>query len=1014
MEVFDFKNLADPEFFEENRIPAHSDHRYYESTDAVDEGKSAFRYSLNGAWKFFYTENTDAAIKDFYKKDFDCHGWKDIRVPSCVEIEGWGQKQYVNTQYPWDGHEEVEPGQIPKDFNPVCHYVKYFKLPESMKDGPVCICFEGVESAIALFLNGHYIGYSEDSFTPSEFDLTEFIDRKGENKLSAFVFKYTSGSWLEDQDFFRFSGIFREVYLYTMPRLHVADLKINTDLEDDYKDAVLRLGFKLTAPARAEITLSYGCEEVLKEERDLKQEDTVKLKVRAPYKWSAEDPRLYALQIIIKDRKGKTCEVVMENVGFRRFELIDGIMCLNGKRIVFNGVNRHEFSCDRGRAVTKDDITKDLVTMKRNNINAVRTSHYPNQKYFYRLCDVLGLYVIDENNMETHGTWDPIMRKLKPVSYAVPGDRKEYTENVLDRLRSLYERDKNHPCILLWSLGNESFGGKNIKKMYDSIKKWDPSRLVHYEGVYNDSRIPGCSDVYSTMYVPVAKLKEHIKKDRSRPLISCEYTHAMGNSCGGMYLYTDLAETEPLYQGAFIWDYIDQSLTAFSPNGREYQGYGGDFDDRPNDGNFSGDGICYAKDREPSPKMQEVKFNYSPIKISFTKNKIVIKNKALFKDTADYDCRLIVERDGVYEFSLKQNFSVPPLSEKKFELPAFLPEGEGETVFTVSFTLKEPELWADAGHEVAWGQLIYGKPLKAEHEKCGMKVTRGMCNLGVKGQGFEALFSEAAGGLISYKFCGRELIKRIPRPNFWRPMTDNDLANLLPFRAGQWKIASMYLSNRYVTGKEEVFYETYAIKEDRENERVEVTFKYHLPTKPAKDCLLTYTVHSDGTIDMRLKMDKSSEVGELPEFGLLFTFDRTLSNLKWYGLGPEETYADRDHAKLSVYRCRVEDNMAKYLVPQECGNKTGVRFAELTDDSGLGLRFEGEELNFSALPFSPHEIDNALHDFELPEINYTFVRIALAQMGVGGDDTWGARTKPEHMIDNSKKLELDFSFRGIC
>ena len=315
---------------------------------------------------------------------------------------------------------------------------------------------------------------------------------------------------------------------------------------------------------------------------------------------------------------------------------------------------------------------------------------------------------------------------------------------------------------------------------------------------------------------------------------------------------------------------------------------------------------------------------------------------------------------------------------------------------------------------MAWGQYVYGNISETKHPEGRLKVVHGMNGIGIYGDCFSAMFSAIQGGLISYVYGGTELVEKMPRPNFWRAMTDNDLANLLPFRAGQWKIASMYLSNRYVTGKEEVFYETYAIKEDRENERVEVTFKYHLPTKPAKDCLLTYTVHSDGTIDMRLKMDKSSEVGELPEFGLLFTFDRALSNLKWYGLGPEETYADRDHAKLSVYRCRVKDNMAKYLVPQECGNKRGVRFAELTDDSGLGLRFEGENLNFSALPFSPHEIDNALHDFELPEINYTYVRLALAQMGVGGDDTWGARTKPEHMIDNSKRLELDFSFRGIC
>ena len=1010
MAEFDLERVADPEFFEENRIPPHSDHMYFEDMKALEANESDFRFSLNGNWKFFYTDNFDAAIKDFYKKDYDCHGWKDIRVPACVEMEGYGKKQYVNTQYPWDGHEDVKPGEIPKIYNPVSHYTKYFTLPESMKKGPVCICFEGVESAVALFLNGHYIGYSEDTFTPSEFDLTEFIDRKGENKLSAFVFKYSAGSWCEDQDFFRFSGIFRDVYLYTVPSLHVNDMKVITELDDDYKDAGLIVELNLSAPAKAEIVLSHQMEEIISETRSLKQEETLKFKVKNPLKWSAEAPNLYTLMVKLKDKQGKTVEIATDSVGFRRFELIDNIMCLNGKRIVFKGVNRHEFSSDKGRAIGKDEITKDLITMKRNNINAVRTCHYPNQTYFYRLCDALGLYVIDETNLETHGTWDPIMRKLRPVSYAVPGDRPEYTEAVLNRLRNMYERDKNHPCILLWSLGNESFGGKNMKKMYDAIKKWDKTRLVHYEGVVNDNRYPDTTDVYSTMYVTVEALKEHLKKDRTKPAISCEYTHAMGNSCGGMYIYTDYTDSEPLYQGGFIWDYIDQSLTAFTRSGKEYQAYGGDFDDRPNDGSFSGNGICYGKDRDPSPKMQEVKYNYSPIRISFTKNKMVIKNNSLFKNTSDYDCRLIVEHDGEYVLSMKQTYAVPPLSEKKFDIPDIMPDIPGENVLTVSFVLREPELWADAGHEIAFGQLISGKRVQKPHSMASMKVTHGMCNLGVRGDGFEALFSETAGGLVSYVYGGKELIKRAPRPNFWRPMTENDLANLLPFRAGQWKIASMYLTHKYTAKNGMVMYDPYRITEDKESVSIEYT--YHLPTKPAKDCKLTYTVYADGVIDVKLEMDKSAEIGELPEFSVLFTFDAALSNMRWYGLGPEETYIDKNHAKLSVYRGKVTDNMAKYLVPQECGNKTGVRYAELTDDTGRGIRFDGESLSLSVLPYSPHEIDCATHSFELPETDYTYARVGLAQMGIAGDDTWGARTKPEHMINNNKKLVLKFSFCG--
>ncbi len=1007
---FNFDIIRNPEIFAENRIPAHSDHLYFANEEEAESGHPSFRESLNGIWKFHYSRNLKTALKDFYRPDFDCEGFEEIRVPSCIQLEGYGKPQYVNTQYPWDGHEKLEPGEVPELFNPIGHYVKYFRVPERFGDGPVCISFEGVESALAVWLNGHYIGYSEDSFTPSEFDLTEWIDPKGLNKLAVMVFRFTSGSWCEDQDFFRFSGIFRNVWLYTMPKVHVNDLKIETDLSPDYREGRLNITVSLSAGAELLFELGRDGEAICSENLRLDGKAPVRLTVNNPGLWSAEHPNLYVLEITVKDLQGNLQEIVAEQVGFRKFELKDGVMCLNGKRIVFRGVNRHDFSSFNGRVVEETEIAQDLLTMKRNNINAVRTSHYPNQTAFYRLCDLLGLYVIDETNLETHGTWDPIFRGLKPLEYAVPGDRPEFTEMVLDRARSMYERDKNHPCILIWSLGNESYGGKNLKLMHDAFRQWDPSRLVHYEGVINDMREPDTTDIVSTMYWPVSQIREYLKEHRDKPFINCEYTHAMGNSCGGMYLYTDYADEERLFQGGFIWDYIDQSLTKKDRYGNEYQAYGGDFDDRPNDGEFSGNGIAYGRDRDETPKMQEVKYNYRPVCVSFEGEEILIRNRNLFTNTSEYDCVITVSREDKVAAEITGQFEVEPLSEKKFSLPLEIPSLKGEYVVTVSFLLKEDTLWANRGHEIAYGQRVVGVREERKHELLPFRISEGICNTGISGEGFEALFSDLRGGLCSYRFAENELLKKMPVPNFWRPMTSNDLANLLPYRAGQWKIASMYLTHRHEDG-DFVVGEPYEVSKTEDGLRV--SFRYHLPVKPEPLCTLTYQAHSDGFIDVKLSLDRSDEVGELPELSVIFAFDADLNQLLWYGLGPKETYPDKLHGKLGVYANKVADNMAKYLMPQECGNHMGVRYAILTDDRGRGVLFEGKDLSLSVLPYSPHEIDNAMHPFELPPVHYTYVRVGLMQMGIAGDDTWGARTKPEHMIDNSRPLSLEFSFKGI-
>lgn len=1008
MTQFDFNIVRDPRVFEQNRLPAHSDHEYYLRDEDMQKGISDARELMNGIWYFHYAKNPSLAPEGFWKDSCDCRDWDEIRVPAHIQMEGYDKPQYVNVQYPWEGTDEIRPGEIPMHFNPTADYVKYFEIPDFMANGPVYISFQGVESGFALWLNGTYVGYSEDTFDVSEFDLTPYI-RDGENKLAVRVFKWTASSWCEDQDFFRFSGIFRDVYLFTIPKVHIQDMKIQTLLDDAYQNADLVLDLKATAVGSVHIELLDGENKILDEEEILAIENHFSYPVEAPKLWSAEGPNLYDLKLTVSDENGVPVEYISEKVGFRSFEMKDHIMCLNGRRIVFKGADRHEFCSESGRVLPDQDIWTDLVNMKRHNINAVRTSHYPNKTSFYRMCDVLGLYVMDETNLESHGDWTAYLMKQIPLEEVVPGDRADYHDMIIDRAHSFFERDKNHPSILIWSCGNEAFGGSTIYDETKHFHAWDPTRLVHYEGVVNDPRYPDTTDMVSTMYAPVDQIQEYLKEHRDKPYINCEYTHAMGNSCGAMDKYTDLTETEPLFQGGFIWDYIDQSLTKKNRYGEDYQAYGGDFGDRPTDYSFSGNGIAYGgEDRKSSPKMQEVKYNYQNIRLKFADGRVTVKNGNLFVNTDTFAGKAVLKKEGQVIAEAPFDVSVAPLSEETFDLPLVPPDVEGEYVETISFSLKEDTPWAKAGHEVAWGQTVMGAMVYPASHKGYFRVIRNWFNIGVKGDNFEVLFSGANNGLASYKYGGVEMLPDMPRPNFWRPMTENDIANQLPMRGGQWKIASMYSNNKYEHGRQMKF-----LSLDIQEDSVKVTFPFITATKPAVDGSVTYTVYPDGQIDVHLAMDPSAEVGVLPEFGMLFTMDADYDHVKWYGRGAWETYADRKHARIDVYENRVVDNMAKYLRPSECGNKTDVRWAEVADARGRGLMFWGAPMNFSALPYSPDQIDYAQHAYELPRVFKTWIRVSSQQMGVGGDDTWGALVHPEFNIDNTKALSFDFSFKGI-
>lgn len=1011
MREFDYSMVKNPEYFKDGCVSAHSSHSYYGSLAQAEAGEENFRYSLNGIWKFHYAKNYQSAIPGFEKEDYCCRSWDDIRVPAHIQMEGWDAPQYANVQYPWEGKEQIQPGEIPEAFNPVASYVKYFEVPESMKDQRVFLSFQGAESGLAVWLNGSFVGYSEDSFTPSEFELTPYL-KSGENKLAAQVFKWTSSSWCEDQDFFRFSGIYRDVYLYTVPQVHVWDLRVRTLLDDTFTHADLELVLKAEGRGKAKITLFDQEETVASCEADLDGDETVcVMKVDQPRLWSAEDPYLYQILIEVSDENGEITEVIPQHTGFRRFEMKNSLMMLNGKRIVFKGVNRHEFSSLTGRQVNREDVIKDIITMKQNNINAIRTCHYPDDVMIYDLCDEYGLYLIAENNLESHGSWDTVKEGSGEYDGVVPCDKPEWLAMMLDRVNSMYQRDKNHPAILIWSCGNESFGGKDIYEMSRFYKDNDPTRLVHYEGLFHDRRYNDTSDMESQMYPSVESIKAFLEKDRSKPFICCEYTHAMGNSCGAMHKYTDLTDTEPLYQGGFIWDYIDQSIDKKDRYGNTYQAYGGDFDDHPCDYNFSGNGIVYGQHRDPSPKMQEVKFNYQNISAEVTEEFVTVINKNLFVNTDAFDCVVTLKKDGKLVKKAALETHTAPLSRDVYDLPIPVQTLPGEYTVTVSFQLKEDTLWAARGHEVAFGEYTYQVSGTEGTRKGTLQVIDSIHNLGVKGENFEVMFSYLNGGLVSYRFGGTEMIKMIPKPNFWRAPTDNDDGNLMPMRYAQWKIASMYASHKTPAG---AYPGSSPIEKEITDQYVKISFTYYLPTAPASQCRLSYTVCGDGYIETQLQYDSVEGLGDMPEFGVMFKLDADYDQVSWYGMGPEETYEDRClGAKLGIYRNEVRDNMAKYLNPQECGNKIGVRWACVTDKKGRGMRFTGDRMNFSALPYTPHELENARHEFELPAVHYTVVRVSKQQMGVGGDDSWGARTHEEYLLPSGKEMDFVFGFQGI-
>ena len=1052
--------LTDPQVFQVNRMEAHSDHRYYEDFRELGSGSMALRQSLDGMWKFAYAENPSCRQADFYREGYDIAGFDEIEVPGHIQMQGYDKCHYVNTMYPWDGHRELRPPSIDWEYNPVGSYVKEFDLADHLAGKRVFISFQGVETAFYVWLNGQFIGYGEDSFTPSEFELTDYVKKSG-NRLAVEVYKRSSASWLEDQDFFRFSGIFREVYLYAIPKTHVRDLFVRADLADGYQTGKLSVELKL------EGKLEGRCLEAVLKDRDglavcrfdavpCAKKLVLEAEVPGVHPWSGEDPYLYELVVTVReagaddggiggDRKASgmesdagggdrgafgmennngdengIVEIVPQQVGFRRFEMIGKVMCLNGKRLVFHGINRHEFNVRRGRAITEEDMLWDIRFMKRHNINAVRTCHYPDDSLWYELCDRYGIYLIDEANLESHGSWQKL-GACEP-SWNVPGSLPEWKDAVVDRAVSMLERDKNHPSVLIWSCGNESYAGEDILAMSRFFKERDDSRLVHYEGVFWNREFNEISAMESRMYAKPAEVEAYLENQPEKPYVLCEYMHAMGNSLGGMKKYTELADRYPMYQGGFIWDYIDQAIAAVDQDGKEILRYGGDFTDRPTDYQFCGNGIVYGN-RMVSPKAQEVKYLYQFLRLMPEQGKVRIDNRKLFTGTGEYRFVYTVLKDGLTVWTHKFEADVAPGESADVEVAMPIWTEAGEYTYQVSAVLKDDAMWAQAGYEVAFGESVMelGDVCDGSGDadateladttrfpdaaKPTMTVIHGDVNIGVRGEGFHVMFSRADGGIVALRYQDREWITRPPMPVFWRATTDNDRGNKFHVKSAVWMGAGLF--PRYSNTDMEVM---------ESEEEVTFRFTYGLTVNPETKTQVTYRVTPDGRIRVTARYFGQKGLPELPLFGMRFRFLDTVDAFSWYGMGPDENYCDRaEGARLGIYHSTPFANLSRYLVPQECGNRTGTRWLEVTDRRGGRLKFTsvGTPFEMNVLPYTAEELEAALHPEELPAPHYTIVNILAKQRGVGGDDSWGAPVYPEYCISGEEDMELTFILEGI-
>lgn len=1002
--------------FQINRLPARAFGVPYNSMEtATGELKdSEFTIMLNGHWKFHFSADVSEKPDDFFNPDYDDSQWDMIEVPSNWQLKGYDIPIYTNVTYPFP---KARP-YIRRD-NPVGSYRHTFNIPPIWNDRRTVIHFAGVESAFYLWVNGKKVGYSQDSYTPAEFDITDFV-RAGENTLAVEVYRWCDGSYLEDQDFWRLSGIFRDVFLFSTPQIFIEDYFVKSSLINNYQDAEIDASIKIKNCSKDDIATGYNVELHMKkpDKSDLfiksipvptinPQGETEfqlsaveeKIKVHNPDKWTAETPNLYPAYIILKDKDGLAIDIRRFNFGFRQIEIKDGRMLVNGKAIYIKGVNRHEHDQYTGRTVSLDSMIKDIKIMKQNNINTVRTSHYPNNPQWYALCDLYGLYVIDEANIESHG--------YGYYRQSLAKDRSWY-EAHLDRIKSMVERDKNFPSIIIWSMGNEAGDGINFVRCSAWIKSRDLTRPVHYERAYDRDHV----DIYSTMYPSFKSLLS--RANRSKPCIICEYAHSMGNSTGNLQDYWDIIEAPEnrSLQGGCIWDFVDQGLK--KPGQKDSDPnwyYGGDFGDTPNDGNFCCNGIV-RPDRTLNPGMHEVKKVYQNISVRPKDNQgespkkkpeeFIIRNKYFFKDLSDVNALWeLIENGKIVRTGAIDVSEIGPLEEKTFFIPYNKPEILMTDEYHLRFIFKQAHdtLWAEAGHEIAFVEFliktadheIISKPAVAGSGYSRLELKDHDDKIQIIGANFKMSFSKTNGYLESYTLNKKEVLHRKLRPNFWRVPIDNDIGNKMPQRLKRWEKAADNMKLQHLK-----------IIEDRKTmKKISAMYKLH---KMMGTVLIIYTAWGNGRLDIEMTLNSARGHRQIPRIGMETQINERFSNVQWYGPGEHETYWDRKTgAKIGIYRSKTNQLMTNYVRPQENGNRSDARWLIIADKHNLGLKVAGmPTFDFSIWKYTRQDLQQARHIADLPQEKFSVLNIDYKQMGVGGDDSWGAMTHPEYTLPSGK------------
>lgn len=1005
---------GNPEIVGVNKLPQHATLMPYEN---YEEAKKCNRYAssrcklLNGKWKFKLYKNYAYRPSDFAQPLYDSHNWDSIQVPGSWTMQGYDQNQYCNVRYPWEGSEDICPPNAPTKHNPVGCYLKRIHINQSLLSKRIVLCFEGVESAFYLYVNGERIGYSESTFNRAEFDITRYLV-EGSNVIGVEVYRWCTGSWLECQDMWRMAGIFRDVYIYTTEREYIRDYVIKAEPGEGFKDGYFDVLVK-TNGAYEFLSLDIAIldengEMAAFDSRYVEEDNVTTLKsiVTNAKFWSAEGPNLYTLVITLKSN-GIPIEYISAKFGFRKIEIRDGIIFFNGERIVFKGTNRHEFDCRTGRYMTEEVMISDILQMKQNNINAVRTSHYPNCPRWLELCDEYGLYVIDENNMETHGTgWSKIIGCPQ-----LPASRPEWEKACMERIKALYNRDKNHTCVVCWSLGNESLGGETPKKMYNWIKDADASRFVHFE-CDRDPNEKHLSDVQSKMYAKPIDCEEYALTGRDkRPYILCEYTHAMGNSCGSTAEYTTLWDKYPCLQGGFVWDWVDQAIMTTDENDNEYLAYGGDFGENPHDGHFCGNGLLFG-DRKPTPKLYEIKKLYQNVDfkdINAEKGVIEIKNKFLFTNLNEFElywCQCSdkgIFREGSAEIDVKPG--------EKYVLDLELNKVTStECYLNLELRVKENTPWCDAGHVIAEQQFVINEFENTYDEPEGdlpLIVADTYGSLRIFCDDVHIRFEKRERNqLYSIKVGGEELLSAPVRLNFWRALTDNDRGSRAGSRLGCWRDAG---TTPGIYNNTKFSIEDYKIIENEK--KVIITCGATICTQPESKASIIYTITSKG-IEVDMQFYPDSSLPEIPEVSMLFELPADFENVTYLGNGPHENYIDRNNGvKLGVYNTTVTDMYTDYLKPQECGNRTGVRYATLVGNKKTFTVIAEPVMEFNASHYLPLELENAWHKKDLPQSDKTVVRVIARQQGVGGYDSWGAKCNEKYMNKTDRVYRLKFQIR---